>query len=142
MTMREMNQAESRKVQGIGDKGGLNAKKGGDHAAGESAQGQHRAPGKGVEGVGRDQIFFGDDIGQNGRFRRRKEGAQRKLQESQQIEEPDLVGGANQEEARDRHRAQEIGDDHDIAPVKAVGENAGNGTEQEERVKSGAERGC
>jgi hypothetical protein len=84
--------------------------------------------------------FWGDDGGEDGRARRIKQRTQSKLHDRECVEDPQLIGRADKYEAENDPGAQNIRQNQDPAPIKSIGQHAGNWAEQEERQKAGQEQ--
>jgi hypothetical protein len=62
------------------------------------------------------------------------------LENGQGVNNPKLIGSANEKKAKDHQGAQEIRDDHDRASVEAIGNHAGQGTKQKAGNKASYEQ--
>jgi len=65
------------------------------------------------------------------------ECAEHKLGRSEEIEEPDLAGIADEQETEDDCHPAEIADDEQVAPVETVGQYACYGAEEKHRQQTG-----
>ena len=102
----------------------------------QRADGQHRAPGKAVQCVGRDKILLVHHSRQVGLLSRGKDGAEDELERGQHIEQPDALRPIHEQKAQHRHGAQYIRPDQQRAPLEAVGQHPGKGTHHKERQKA------
>jgi len=118
------------------------------------AEGEHRAPGRGGEGVGGVEVLGRDGVRDGGGAGGVEEDADAHLGEEEGVEKREFARLIDEEEAEDDGGAQEVRDDHHGAAREAVGDGACDRAEEggreqaqgeldgEERAEAGAEVGA
>ena len=125
-------QRRDRERDRVDRKRGVAAEDGRDDAAERRADGEHGSPQRPVERVGRREVRGIDDVGQRRRGRRIEHGRAEREADEQHVGEPQVLRSDQQERGADPG-AQQVADDHQPAPVEAVGEPSGPRRRDEDR---------
>ena len=108
---------------------------------GEGRAGHHRADDAGeieldgVEGDGVGQVFLADEGGNQGLIRRPAEGLRTARDTRQRQDVPDLHDVEEDQRGQDERRRHlhDLRDQHHVAPIAAIGDDAANEREQQDR---------
>ncbi len=110
------------KGEGIENERGVTAQCGYSDAADERANRQHRAPRRRRHGIGGEQFVTAHKI-RNGCAERRVEETRKEHREGlKDIDHPDLVGGAHENQGEGDDRTNQVHRNHNLAAVKPVGD--------------------
>ena len=74
-----------------------------------------------------------NDHRHGGRFGRLEEGREDDFERREHINDPHLFAALDEEKAEDQQAAQHVGPDHNRFAVEAVGDDAGQGADEELR---------
>jgi hypothetical protein len=87
--------------------------------------------------VGAQELLAPDESWEEGALRRVEEHAHGRLEEGHSVQQPHVIGGADQHEAENQQPARNVRGDHHLPSIPSIHVDAGEHSEQELREGNG-----